>query len=156
MRRVLATAVVMGACALGTATVGAPAQAADCTGQPYAQITQPDDGQLVVNGGPIPIPVGQSLTISTTGSVDVVIDVSCVEVLDLVVTKTAPGDPTVIHESSRVLETCDEHTVTEPVEIGLDGGQYRFDVSGISCQGRKLRTDGHGGTVVDPPLPRLL
>ncbi len=119
---------------------------------PYAKITQPDGGQLIVNGLVVQTGTGQQLTLSTTGTVDVVIEHECAQFLQLTVTKTGPGAPTAIHNNSWGPLDCGKGTITNVVKIGLDGGTYQFDVNGVSCAGRKLRSDGHGGTIIDPPL----
>lgn len=99
---------------------------------------------------------GQSLTLSTTGTIDVVIERECALQVDLTVTKTSPGAPILIHTNSWSPLGCEKRTIKDAVPIGLDGGTYQFDVNGMSCTGRKLRSDGHGGAVVDPPLPNLV
>lgn len=122
---------------------------------PYAKMLQPDGGQLIVNGLVVQTGTGAQLTLSTTGTIDVVIEHDCAIQVDLTVTKTGPGAPTVIHQKSWAPLDCHKSTITEKVAIGLDGGTYQFDLNGVACTGRKLRSDGHGGTIVDPPLPTV-
>lgn len=140
-----------------TAALVAPAasQAQGCQ-DPSIKILQPNGGQVIVNGLAVQAAGGQSLTLSTTGTIDVIIEHDCAFQVDLKVTKTAPGSPTVIHTNSWSPLACDKGTLKDVVMIGLDGGNYQFDVNGVSCEGRKLRSDGHGGTVIDPPLPSLI
>jgi len=71
----------------------------DPCADPFAKITQPDGGQLIVNGLVVQSGTGQSLTLSTTGTIDVVIQHSCALEVKLTVTKTSPGAPTVIHQN---------------------------------------------------------
>lgn len=120
---------------------------------PYVKILQPSGGQVIVNGPIASVPGGQSFTLSTTGTIDVVIEHGCAVEVDLVVTKTAPGAPAVVHQNHWAPLDCATGKLTDVVTIGLDGGSYQFDVNGMACTGRKLRSDGHGGTIVDPPLP---
>lgn len=140
--------------ALAAALAAPVAGRADCS-NPYAKITQPSGGQVVVNGMVVTSVGGQSLSLSTSGTIEVKIEHDCAYSLDLVVTKTGPGSPTTIHSRHWEPLPCDFGTLSETVIIGLDGGTYRFDVSGVACGGRKLRSDGHGGTIIDPPLPGL-
>lgn len=143
------------ATSIAAALVAPAASHATCQ-NPYVKILQPNGGQVIVNGLAVQTAGGQSLTLSTTGTIDVVIEHECAIQADLTVTKTAPGAPTVIHTSSWAPLGCDRGTIKDVVSIGLDGGTYQFDVGGVSCDGRKLRSDGHGGTVIDPPLPQLV
>lgn len=130
--------------------------ASDPCQNPYVKMLQPSGGQLIVNGTTVSTPGGQSLTLSTTGTIQVKLEHGCAFEVDLKVTKTGPGAPSVIHTNHWGPLGCDVGTKTDTVAIGLDGGTYQFDVSGMACTGRKLRSDGHGGTVVDPPLPTVL
>lgn len=128
-------------------------QAAGCAA-PVGRITSPQGGQVIVNGQIVQTPLGQSLTLSTSGFIQVTIEHDCVAFFDLTVRRTTPGaDPQVIHTAHLSGFGCEAGTLTEQVEIGLNGGSYEFSLTGQTCDGKKLRGDGHGGTVVDPPLP---
>jgi hypothetical protein len=130
--------------------------AANPCDDPYVKLLQPSGGQVVVNGVVVQTAGGQSLTLSSTGTIDVVIEHACANLVTLTVTKQSPLGDTVIHTNSWDGLHCDIGKLTDTVTIGLDGGQYRFDLGGNSCIGRKFRSDGHGGTVLDPPLPQLI
>ena len=140
------------------ATLMAPglSKATDPCEDPHATILQPANGQLVVDnttllsGTPL-----DSASFSTTGTINVVVEQSCALYLRLVVTKETPTGAVVIHDNTWDTD-CGLGEHTETVAIGLDGGRYHFDVTGMSCLGRKFRSDGHGGTILDPPLPQLL
>lgn len=151
----LITAVAMLA-ALALPGVGmADGHGAGCE-DPFAKILQPDGGQVIVNGIVVQSGTGQQLSLSTTGTIDVVIEHDCAIMVDLKVTKTGPGAPTVIHQNSWSPLPCDHGQLTDTVSIGLDGGTYQFDLTGMACTGRKFRSDGHGGTILDPPLGQIL
>lgn len=139
--------------ALAVPTAGSAANACD---DPYVKLLQPQGGQVVVNGISIQSGTGQSVTLSSTGYMDVLIQHSCALEVELTVTKTSPGAPTVIHQNSWTGLSCEVGELSDSVNIGLDGGTYQFDLGGKPCTGRKFRSDGHGGTVLDPPVPNII
>ena len=124
-------------------------------GSNFARFLQPKSGQATVNAGPAgtytlstggPVP---SVTLSFTGSMDVVIEHSCLRALSLDVYKD--GSTTPIHHADFAPE-CAHTTTTEPVTIGLDGGSYSFVLGGTSCTGIGFKNTPEGGLVGDPPL----
>lgn len=120
----------------------------------HAEFIQPENGQLVVEtangtatfGGPDLL--GAGVMVSTTGSITVEIDHGCVSSLVLTVYK---GD-VVIHENGWDTNDCGETTSTDSVEIGLDGGEYTFELSGEGCNFAPLVPASEGHYVGDPPL----
>lgn len=130
--------------------------AADPCDEPYVKLLQPAGGQVVANGIVVQSGTGQSLSLSSTGTIDVVIEHSCAVVVDLTVTKKSPTGDTVIHTKNWAGLPCGVAKLSDTVTIGLDGGQYQFDLGGNPCTGRKFRSDGQGGTILDPPLPNIL
>lgn len=139
----------------------AHADSLDCNNRSntFARFLQPASGQATVNAGPAgtytlssggPVP---SVTLSFTGTMDVVIEYSCLRTMGLTVTKDDPtgGPATVVHTAAWKLE-CEHATKTEPVTIGLTGGQYHFALDAISCTGIGFKHTPEGGLVGDPPL----
>lgn len=148
---------------LMASTLAAGVQAAESTdppdcnqrGQVFAKLLQPKSGQATVNAGPAgthtlsvgdPVP---SLTLSFTGTMDVVIEHSCLRTMSLDVYKD--GNPVAIHHADFTPE-CTHDTTTEPVTIGLDAGEYRFALDGTSCSGIGFKHTPEGGLVGDPPI----
>lgn len=151
----LAAAAVLTA-GLAATTAPGRAEVGDCNDREttFAKLLQPQGGTATVNAGPAgthnlaiggPVP---SVTLSFTGTIDVVIEHSCLLQMSLDVTKDGGG---LVHHKEWNL-ACEHETKTEPVNIGLDGGTYTFQLSGTSCSGRPMRGDGGGGVVADPPL----
>lgn len=126
-------------------------------GAPFAKFLQPQGGQVSVTtqAGTTTVtaapaaPVG-SLSLSTTGTIDVKIEYACLSKLTLDVYKD--GNPAPVYSSANVKE-CEHATQTDIVPIGLDGGKYTFSLGGVTCSGAPIKRDDHGGFVGDPPLP---
>lgn len=132
--------------------------APDCTQRNtnWAKLLQPQSGQATVNAGPAgtynlstggPVP---SVTLSFTGTMDVVIEHSCLKTMSLDVYKD--GNPVAIHHKDWTELSCEHAQKTEPVTIGLDGGTYKFWLNGTSCNGLGFKHTPEGGIVGDPPL----
>lgn len=122
----------------------------------YAKFLQPQGGQVAattqlggvaytIPGSPLP-----SMSFSTTGQIDVEIEWSCVKFVRLEVYKD--GNPVAIHQNTWGLD-CTKGIVKDKVNIGLDGGNYRFVLDGITCTGAPIKRTDDGGFVADPPLP---
>lgn len=120
----------------------------------HAEFTQPKDGALIVQsesatisfGGPTGI-VGAGAMVSTTGKITVKVAHGCVAHMTIKVFKGADQ----IH-SNDFETTCDEQTTTDSVNIGLDGGEYKFEISGLGCNHKPLVPSSAGHYVGDPPL----
>lgn len=121
----------------------------------FARFIRPEGGQIQVNSGPtgvLTVTTGgptPSVFISTTGEIVVEIQYGCLNAMDLSVYKA--GNPTPIYTNGWDYE-CGSGTQTDFVAIGLDGGNYSFQLSGLTCADKPLRGDGKGGYVADPPL----
>lgn len=138
--------------------VAGPSSAATCADgslPTLARFVQPQDGMIQAQTGPtgtLTVQTGgviPAIFISTTGSIQVEIEQSCLLTLDLVVYKN--GNPNPIHTNSWTL-SCNQSRVFDTVNIGLDGGNYTFQLSGTACNGKPTRGDGKGGFVGDPPI----
>lgn len=163
--KVIARAIALAAIATALAPFSSGVQASDVPeackdrSNTFARFVQPASGQATVNAGPAGTLVvnsgagAPSATLSLTGSMDVVIDYGCLQTMGLVVTKDDPagGAPTVVHTASWNLK-CETDQKTEAVQIGLDGGHYRFALSGTSCSGVGFKHTPEGGLVGDPPV----
>lgn len=152
-------AIVIAVAALGAGLlVPTGASAADCVrGQTLAEFIQPKGGQVSANthlGGiayTLPnSPAPLAVMLSTTGQIQVEIRHACLLSLTLTVFKDGVAAP--IHQRTWEPLSCEEATKTDTVNIGLDGGSYRFVLDGTGCDGIKVRSDGQGGLVADPPL----
>lgn len=140
----------------------APAQAEhtpDCNlrGATFAKWIQPEGGQASVTtqAGVVAYtvpgaPTAPSVSLSTTGNIEVKAEHACVKVLRVTVFKD--GNPTAIYDQASE-KGCGHAVHTAMVPIGLDGGSYQFQLSGFSCNGQPLKFDDRGGFVGDPPLP---
>lgn len=156
IRRILASAVLLSAIAVPTgAHADPPSSCFDRTHPTFAKFITPSGGSAQVNTTPtgaITVQTGGAVPavfLSTTGSIQVQIDQACV--MNLVLTVTKAGQTTPVH--TRVWDLpCSHDTLTENVPIGLDGGDYKFELSGTTCTGQKGRTDQNGGFVGDPPI----
>lgn len=120
-----------------------------------ARFVQPENGKLVIEGPagaidvPTGVPVAPGVVLSTNGTITVKIQQVCVESYFLRVTKNG----TQIHGET-VSTDCSEQTVSRTVTIGLDGGEYRFELlEGWGCNFVKMRESSEGHYVGDPPLP---
>lgn len=142
--------------------------------QIYGRLIQPDEGDVIVTtqaGVPIALDgMGQPIVISTTGQIQVVAAYGCLMNLTLTVTKT---DPITGAQTPHSTHTWSDEELNGPeadpgapslcgrdlqvstnVDIGLDAGEFDFQLTGESClPGIAIRDDGHGGFVADPPLP---
>lgn len=166
--------IVMGAIA-AVAAVIVPASARiddTCSREDvYATFVQPAQGQLIVtplpgNSVSVTGPAGEPIFVSGTGEIEVIIDYGCMMNLTLTVTKTDPvpgGDPYVTTWGDEDLNgpivpgtrpECErDGQLSESVPIGLNGGQYSFELTGESCNPAVQVRQTQGGLVGDPPLP---
>lgn len=97
----------------------------------------------------------QGVMVSTTGQIDVEIGHICLRFLSFQVREVAPdGSETLIHQNKWDIPCGDavEQTETDTVEIGLDAGEYVFELSWTDCH-RETGGEGEHGWVTDPPLP---
>ncbi|HVL91458.1 MAG TPA: hypothetical protein VM841_14615 [Actinomycetota bacterium] len=158
LRRIAATVFAVAALGTGLLVPSSSVAQGQCQrGETAAKFTQPEGGQLSANThlGGIAYTLPGSTTplavmLSTTGEVEVEIQHRCVQALRLIVYKD--GEQAPIHTNAWANLSCDEGVINDIVEIGLDGGSYRFELEGVGCDGSKLRSDGQGGLIVDPPL----
>lgn len=154
MRRTLALALFT-ALALPGAGAFAESHPAVCTrGEDAATITNPQGGKLSVQHQAGAITLGtsaptQGAVVSTTGTIKVEVKHSCMDKLRLIVKK----DGAVIHDQVSDVECDKDLVMTQTVNIGMNGGEYTFELQGVTCDGRGIKGDGNGHYVVDPPLP---
>ncbi|MEO7818179.1 MAG: hypothetical protein ABIS18_03415 [Actinomycetota bacterium] len=129
-----------------------------CTDQSeptFANFIRPDGGKIQVQSGPTGVltittaGVLPSVFISTTGQIEVEIQYGCLNAMNLEVYKE--GNSTPIYTNNWTY-ACGAGTQLDSVNIGLDGGSYSFQLTGLTCSNKPLRGDGHGGYVADPPL----
>lgn len=157
VRRIVATAIAVAALGAGL-LVPSAASAADCgRGTTAAEFIQPQGGQLSANThlGGVAYTLPQSgaplaVMLSTTGQIQVEIKHKCLQAMRLTVYKDGQEAP--IHTRTWEPLSCEEAIATDTVNIGLDGGNYRFVLDGVGCDGLKLRQTDQGGLVADPPL----
>lgn len=122
----------------------------------HAEFTQPEDGKLVIEhpagtvslGTGDPAGIGTGVVLSTNGTITVQIAHGCVDYMRLTVKKGGA----VIHAED-IDTTCEETTTSRTVNIGLDGGEYTFQLEGLGCNAKPLIPTSDGHYVGDPPLP---
>ena len=154
-RRLLVIATLASTMVLPSVSQATPESCINGGDPTFAKFIRPSGGMVQAQTGPtgaLTVQTGgvtPSIFLSTTGTIEVEIEQSCLLSLSLVVTKQ--GNPTPIHTNSWNLE-CTHSNVIDNVTIGLDGGEYTFQLSGTSCNGKGIRGDGHGGFVGDPPI----
>lgn len=142
----------------GTLTVPAARSETLCQGpDTFGRFLKPSDGQVYVQtqiGNQQTSGQGQAVYVSTTGTVEVVVEHQCVLSLTLTVVKQTPGvGPQIVYTRTWQPLDCGYGQKSDDVPVGLDGGDYDFELSGTSCNGKPIRPDGKGGFVGDPPLP---
>ncbi|HEX9697633.1 MAG TPA: hypothetical protein VGB64_15125 [Actinomycetota bacterium] len=156
LRRIAAPMIAVAALGAGL-LVPSAASAVECgRGTTFAKFVQPEGGQLSANthlGGiayTAPAAAVPSVMLSTTGQIEVKIEHKCLQAMRLTVYKDGVDAP--IHTNTWDPLSCEEAVTTDTVNIGLDGGTYKFVLDGLGCEGVPLTPTEHGGLVGDPPL----
>ena len=156
IKRLLALVVVLGAIVPLTASADPVGNCLRGEHATFGRLVQPQGGTAQVTTGPtgtivVPTnaPIGTpAIVLSTTGSIQVQMEYACLQTISLIVTKDGSG--TVYSNAWEV--DCVHDTKTVDVPIGLDGGNYTFQLEGTTCNGGPIVRDGQGGVVGDPPL----
>ena len=121
----------------------------------FGELIRPQDGMVQAQTTPtgaLSVQTGVTLPatfVSTTGQIEVEFEYACLQSLTLTVTKE--GEPTPVHTNTFDV-ACEHDTGTDVVEIGLDAGTFSFELSGTTCTGAPITSDGRGGFVADPPV----